>query len=181
MKRGKAYIGLTAALFGADQLMKTYAEQNLDLGEERRMKGGVLIRRVHNKGFTLNLLEERPDIVRGMSLAVTIAMTACQILEIFRRRHPFRKAGLALSVAGAWSNTFDRVVRGHVVDYIGFGFSKKRLADITYNIGDVLLMAGGIFIMIDSILPGKKHRKKGSILPKKKHKKKDPILPGKKH
>lgn len=167
MKKGTGSICLTAALFGADQLMKTYAEQNLDPGEERRMKGRVRIRRVHNKGFTMNLLEERPDIVRGMSLGATLALTVCQLVTIFHKGRPFRKAGLTLSSAGAWSNTFDRTVRGYVVDYIGFELGRERLSNITYNIGDFLLMAGGISLVIDSIIPRRGKRRSHSIFSKK--------------
>lgn len=153
-------MGLTAALFAGDQLMKTYAEQNLDMGEERRMKGKIRIRRVHNRGLTLNYLEDRPDLVRGMSLAAALAMTVWQILDLFHRRNPLRRAGQILSSAGAWSNTFDRMFRGHVVDYIGFDVDKERLADITYNIADFFLMIGGVLLMIDSILPDRHKKEK---------------------
>ena len=48
MKRKWFLIG-TAGLFAADQLLKTYAEQNLDKQEERNVSGPVVLRRVHNK------------------------------------------------------------------------------------------------------------------------------------
>ena len=43
-------------------------------------------------------------------------------------------------VAGAWSNTFDRWFRGHVIDYVGFQTKWKKVTEITYNLGDLSLV-----------------------------------------
>ena len=40
-----------AALFAADQILKSYAEQNLEKGEERPLTDRIVLRRVHNKGI----------------------------------------------------------------------------------------------------------------------------------
>ena len=53
--------------------------------------------------------------------------------------------------AGAWSNTFDRCARGHVVDYIGFRSENKRISDVTYNLGDFFLAAGGVITLLASV------------------------------
>ena len=41
--------------------------------------------------------------------------------------------------AGSISNMFDRLVRGHVVDYVGFRLEDKHLEGITYNFADFFL------------------------------------------
>ena len=53
--------------------------------------------------------------------------------------------------AGAWSNTFDRCVRGHVVDYIGFRSENKKISDVTYNLGDFFIAAGGVTALLASL------------------------------
>ena len=58
MKKKWFLIG-TAGLFAADQILKTYAEQNLDKKEERKLAGPVVLRRVHNKGMCFGLLSDR--------------------------------------------------------------------------------------------------------------------------
>ena len=63
-----------------------------------------------------------------------------------------KKAGLSLGVAGAWSNTLDRWMRGYVVDYIGFQTSDEKLTKITYNLGDFFLAAGSILILLSEFL-----------------------------
>lgn len=58
MKR-KWFLIETTGLFAADQLLKTYAEQNLDKKEERRLAGPAVLRRVHNKGMCMGVLDKK--------------------------------------------------------------------------------------------------------------------------
>ena len=54
--------------------------------------------------------------------------------------------------AGAWSNTFDRCARGHVVDYIGFRSENKKYLRRYIQPGRFLYRSGrcdcpfGIFV-----------------------------------
>ena len=41
--------------------------------------------------------------------------------------------------AGAWSNTFDRWIRGYVIDYAAVKCRHQKLSKITFNLGDVLI------------------------------------------
>ena len=56
-----------AALFAADQICKAYVEQNIDMGEERKLADHVILRRVHNKGMSLGILSDMPKAVRIFS------------------------------------------------------------------------------------------------------------------
>ncbi|HJD46452.1 MAG TPA: signal peptidase II [Candidatus Mediterraneibacter norfolkensis] len=150
MKR-RWFLGESAVLFGADQLMKTYVEQNLDKGEEKKLTERIVLRRVHNKGMCLNLLDREPDLVKYLSVFSAAILTLIYGISLTRRKGFWRKKGLALMAAGAWSNTFDRYVRGHVVDYIGFRCENKRVSDVTYNLGDFFLAAGGLTALLSSL------------------------------
>ena len=58
-----------AILLGADVMIKRWVEDELNQGEERKLPGGGLVlRKVYNRGFLLNLFDERPKAVRGMSV-----------------------------------------------------------------------------------------------------------------
>ena len=59
----------TGILFAADQIFKSYIEQNLDKGEEKDLAGPIVLRRVSNTGMCLNFLSGSPGIVRAFSLA----------------------------------------------------------------------------------------------------------------
>ena len=156
MKR-KWFLIETAGLFAADQLLKTYAEQNLDKNEERRLAGPAVLRRVHNKGMCMGVLDKKPAAVQGLSLAAAVIVTAGQAVSLIHRKGFWKKSGFCLLAAGAWSNTFDRFVRGYVVDYIGFSVENDKAAKITYNLGDFFIAAGAGLLTACAVLrPSKK-------------------------
>lgn len=159
MKRKWFFIE-TAGLFAADQLLKTYAEQNLDKKEERKLAGPLVLRRVHNKGMCLGILSEKQTAVQYLSLAATGIVTVFQAVVSFRRKGFWKKQGLGLMSAGAWSNTFDRFARGYVIDYVGFDVKDPKAAKITYNLGDFFIAAGAAILSLYSLFsPSKKKEK----------------------
>lgn len=152
MKR-RWYLTGTAVLFAGDQILKALAEQNLEKGEERKLAGPVVLRRVSNKGMCMGLLSGRPEIVRVLSLAASAAVSAAGGAALICGKGFLRKGGFCLAAAGAWSNTADRFIRGHVTDYIGFRMKNAGLAALTYNLGDFFIGAGALFILLDSVRP----------------------------
>ena len=158
--RGKWFFIETAGLFAADQILKTYVEQNLDKKEERELAGPAVLRRVHNKGLCLGILSEKQTAVRYLSLAAAGIVTVFQAVVLFCRKGFWKKQGFALMSAGAWSNTFDRFARGHVVDYVGFEVKDPETAKITYNLGDFFIAAGAVLLLLCSLFSPSKRKKK---------------------
>ena len=52
------------------------------------------------------------------------------------------KFGITVLGAGAFSNTFDRLVRGYVVDYFGVRCKNSKLSKITANLADLYILTG---------------------------------------
>ena len=75
----------------------------------------------------MSLLKEYPQFVKYTSLVMAAILTVWDILCLRKKGSYLKKAGLSLGVAGAWSNTLDRWMRGYVVDYIGFQTSDEKL------------------------------------------------------
>ena len=138
----------TGILFAADQILKSYTEQNMDKGEEKPLTEHVVLRRVSNPGMCLNLLADKPGIVKWLSLAAAGTVSFLYALALFRKKGFWKKKALSLMTAGAWSNTFDRFARGHVADYIGFKCKNKKLSSITYNLADFFIAAGAAFLSV---------------------------------
>lgn len=159
--KGKWFFIETAGLFAADQILKTYVEQNLDKKEERELAGPVVLRRVHNRGMCMGILSEKQTAVRYLSLAAAGIVTAFQAVASFRRKGFWKKQGIALMSAGAWSNTFDRFARGHVIDYVGFDVKDPETAKITYNLGDFFIAAGAAILSLCSLFSLSKKGERG--------------------
>lgn len=141
----------SAVLAAADQIMKSYVEQNMEMHEERTLRGKVVLRRVRNKGMCMNILEEKEEIVKGISAAAASGVTAAQIISMAGKGRFLHKQGLAFLSAGAWSNTFDRWGRQGVVDYIGIKSGSEKISSITYNLADLFIFAGSILLMISAV------------------------------
>ena len=59
---------------------------------------------------------------------------------------------MVLFTGGAWSNIFDRIVRGKVVDYLGFRTKWKKITKITYNLGDLAIFLGAFLVGLGELL-----------------------------
>ena len=71
-----------------------------------------------------------------------------------------KKWGLSLMTAGAWSNTFDRWIRGYVIDYAAVKCRHEKLSKITFNLGDVLIGIGSVFVVIAAVIAQLRRKKK---------------------
>ena len=61
---------LFASLLGIDVMIKQQVEENIRRGEEKELAGGkIVIRKVYNRGFLLNTLEDRQTLVKAVSAA----------------------------------------------------------------------------------------------------------------
>lgn len=137
---------LSSLLAGADLGAKYYVEKQVEDKEERRIfHGRGILRKVHNHGLMLNALEEQEKILRVASLPLFGIFVLFQARLLKKRGHAAEKLGAALMAGGAASNTFDRVVRGYVVDYLAVKTPWKKLTDITFNLGDLAIFAGALF------------------------------------
>ena len=132
---------LAAAVFAADLLIKNYIEKNGREGAEEPVCGGrLLLRKYHNKGAFLDIGQRRRGIVAVLSLILTLSATVLFLLTFTYRGNGLLRAGLALLLGGAYSNTYDRLVRKYVVDYVSFPVKNQKIRNIVFNISDFCIM-----------------------------------------
>lgn len=139
------YIGIAAVIFIGDLFIKNYMEKNLTEGEEKKkLRGFIRLRKHHNKGAFLNAGQTKRAVVAAVSLLLTIALTVFFIMTLGMQGNIPLKTGLALLLGGAFSNTYDRIKRKYVVDYLSFGVKWKWLANIIFNISDFGIIIGAL-------------------------------------
>ena len=143
MKKNKFYPLAGTAVFLLDQWIKDYVEKNLKMGEKRKLAEKLELRRVHNPGICLGVFANKPEKVKKLTEAGTGIVTVTQMLTLLGNNHVLKKAGITLAAAGAWSNL--------VVDYIGIKTEKKKLEQVTYNLGDFAIGAGGVLWVLGSM------------------------------
>lgn len=139
----KYFAGLFLILTTLDMGTKQYVEDIFKRGEERQASTSkIVIRKVHNKGFCLNALDKYPALIKGVSAGLC-GLIGAYAYQLFQKRGSWTlKLGMTFLGAGAVSNTFDRIVRGYVVDYWGIKCKNSKLSKITANLADIYIMIG---------------------------------------
>ncbi|MDE7404528.1 MAG: signal peptidase II [Lachnospiraceae bacterium] len=142
------YLAVLAGIFGLELKLKNRIEESKTEGQtENKWVGFLLIRKYHNRGAFLNTGQRRPKLIAAVSVLLTVFLTVLYILTLGRAGKRLLKWGLTLLLGGAYSNTYDRLVRKYVVDYVSFnlpfGFRK-----VIFNIGDFCIMIGAFLSAI---------------------------------
>lgn len=139
---------LTAAvvtLVAADWLSKLWITNQMELGESRSLVDGWLYF-VHrqNPGVAFSMLADLPDLWR------TPFLTAVSLVGVYlfgrivvSSGDMLARAAAAVVLAGAVGNLGDRLVNGHVTDFVLVSFFPFvfNLADAAITVGGVLLAA----------------------------------------
>ena len=146
------YTAIAALLCGADSLIKYAIERNHPDGELRpALHGKVIIRKFHNKGAMLNLGASRQQTMAVLSVIFTVLMTGVYVGTLGTRGRHMLKTGLSLILGGAYSNTYDRLFRKYVVDYVSFEVRNPRLRNIVFNLSDFGIMIGSCLLVISQM------------------------------
>lgn len=142
-------LGVTASLLAAaDELIKKAVEKGrINNGVIERTKGFAEIEKHHNHGFAMNRLEKREDIVTAVSVAALTGQTVMTFLTALTDDDIMANAINVFLLAGALSNTFDRIRFGYVIDYLKVGKRKRAI----YNISDFFIFFGAILSIIRAI------------------------------
>lgn len=142
---------LSMTIFVLDLLIKNYIEKTGTEGEEKAVCGGkLLIRRYHNKGAFLDVGERRRDLVAVLSVVMTLGLTVLFVLTFSCKGGKLLKTGLSFLLGGAYSNTYDRLMRKYVVDYVSFPVKNKKIRNIVFNISDFCIMIGALLMVLGS-------------------------------
>ncbi|MCR5032733.1 MAG: signal peptidase II [Lachnospiraceae bacterium] len=146
------FLPLIGTVFAVDQLAKRYVEEDTRLSaptaEVHELGGHLGIMRYHNPGMMLNLGKHKQNMVKLLSVSMTIVCCFVFVLTLGSHGKKLLQAGLALLLGGAFSNTYDRMARGHVVDYVRFPKAPKMLRQVVFNIADFAILIGALLAVI---------------------------------
>ncbi len=146
-------LALAAAVAALDLGIKDVIEKTGDETFPKEVEGTgglVAICKAHNPGLPFGHLASRPQLVRGIPLAVTGAAAGIFGWLLPRKGNHVQKLGLALTIGGAVSNLYDRFVRGYVVDYLNVRV--KQLKKVVFNIGDVCILSGSLLFFAGEMI-----------------------------
>ena len=138
------WLGIALIVIVLDQLFKTMILGNFQLGESRTVTSFFNVVRVHNSGAAFSFLAGASGWQRWFFVGLGVA-AAGFIVWLLKRHGGQRLFGwaLALILGGAVGNVIDRLLHGHVIDFIqvhyaGWFFPAFNVADSALTVGAVL-------------------------------------------
>lgn len=142
-----------------DMGIKQYIEDTFEKDEERKtVIDGLVLRKVYNKGFAFNLMDDHPETIRSSSVCAGIGLLLYNSLLFFTKGKRVRKLGMLFVTAGAFSNIYDRLIREKVIDYIGIECKNSYLSKLTANLADIYIVIGTILVTISRMTHGKRNK-----------------------
>ena len=129
---------LVVALFIIDIYSKILAEKKLKYHPKYYFGGMVQLIYIRNFGIAFNKLNHKKNLIIICNLLLLVYLGYLFVFSLLGR------TGLALVLSGGLGNTFNRMARGYVIDFLYFsikGFPVFNLADFYIFIGMGILIA----------------------------------------
>lgn len=145
-------IAVIAGIFFMDFNIKKHVEASFENGEKREyLDGRIRLKKIHNTGFAGSVGHIHTGMVAAVSLIVTIIGVIVFVISMGSRGNAFVRAGLSFVLGGAFSNTYDRLKKRYVVDYLNFDVKCKWLSRLVFNVSDFCILIGALLTIFGTM------------------------------
>ena len=152
------WLALAAIVILADQVTKTLIMGEFQLGDSRTVTGWFNLVRAHNAGAAFSFLANAGGWQRWFF--VGLGVLASGFIVWMLRSHPSQKLfcfAVSMIMGGALGNVIDRLLHGHVVDFLQFHFDVLEPLFPggyfpSFNIADSAITLGAVCLILDEIL-----------------------------
>ncbi|MBE0713597.1 MAG: signal peptidase II [Candidatus Aminicenantes bacterium] len=150
MKKNAPYVLIMIALVALDQATKHLIARTVDLYESVTVIPGFFnLTRIHNKGAIFGTFSQSNNqLVFSLLTAASFAALALVVTFFFKTPpgDKLMKVALTLIAAGALGNQLDRLIRGHVIDFLDFYIGKAHWP--FFNAADSCITIGACLMLI---------------------------------
>ncbi|WP_051319424.1 signal peptidase II [Chitinimonas koreensis] len=158
LKAGLArWLVLAAVVIVLDQASKLAVEAALNYGDVIPLFPGFNLVLTYNPGAAFSFLASAGGWQRHFFTVLGLVV-AVVLVHLLRRHHAETRfaAALALILGGALGNVIDRVLYGHVIDFLDAYWGVSHWP--AFNIADSAICLGAALMVIDSFASGKPKR-----------------------
>ena len=148
LKSRFSYIILVVLVLISDRISKSSIVSHFDLGQPAPVIDGLFnITYVQNAGVAFGILNTFSSPVKVLLLCLVSGIAAVVVIVYSLRNDPRNRmlqGALALVLAGALGNLYDRIRYGYVIDFLefharGYYWPSFNVADTSITIGVILL------------------------------------------
>ncbi len=145
-KKWTAWLWISAVIIVLDQITKQAIESRFVFGESLTITSFFNLVLAYNKGAAFSFLNDAGGWQRWFFTVVSLVASA--VIIYLLRKHANEKwfcFALAFILGGAIGNLIDRVVYGHVIDFVqvhgaGYYFPAFNVADSAITLGAIVLI-----------------------------------------
>ena len=153
LRRVQRWWALAIAVFALDWVTKQAIEVNLHYGQEIPLLPFFDLTLRYNSGAAFSFLAEAGGWQRWFFslIAMAVVVGISWRLAKIGHSHKLEALSLTLIMSGAIGNLYDRLVYGHVIDFIQvhwqstWYFPAFNVADSAITVGVVLMLVEGVF------------------------------------
>lgn len=150
MKKNGPYFLLALVLVVVDQVTKAIVAGHVTLYRSIPVIPGFFnITRIHNKGAIFGTFSQTgSSLVFVLLTAASLAALGFVVYYFFKTpaTDTLMKIALTLIMAGALGNQFDRLVRGHVIDFLDFYVGQAHWP--FFNAADSCITVGACLMLV---------------------------------
>ena len=153
-KRGSSlwpWLGVALAVILLDQITKTMIAGTMQLGDAHRITSFFDIVRAHNRGAAFSFLNDASGWQRWFFVGLGL-VAAVFIVWMLKKHGGQRLFGwaLALILGGALGNVIDRLLHGHVIDFVQVHWRSAYFP--AFNVADSAITVGAGLLILDELL-----------------------------
>lgn len=155
MQHQMKWFWLSGVVIVLDQCSKLAADAMLSLYNPVHLMPYLALRKAYNTGAAFSLFHDGSGWQRWFFIALAVLVIG--VLVAWLRQIAASQArtavALALILGGAAGNLIDRVIYGHVIDFIDFYYGSWHWP--TFNIADSAIFVGACLLVLDALLTRK--------------------------
>ena len=132
-----------------DQITKIWVDSSLELYQQIPVMPSLNLTLAYNEGAAFSFLSEAGGWQRWFFIGVSVVVSVCLIVWLYRmnRSEKWLSVSIALILGGAiGNNLIDRVVYGHVVDFIQVFYGNSYFP--SFNVADSAITVGTILLLV---------------------------------
>jgi signal peptidase II len=144
------WLGIATIIVLIDQITKITMTRLLSYGEFRPVTSFFNLVLAYNKGAAFSFLATEGGWQRYFFTAIAIA--AAGFIIYLLKRHAGQRLfcwALALILGGAIGNLIDRVLYGHVIDFLDFYVGTRHWP--AFNVADMAIVGGAALFILDEL------------------------------
>jgi len=149
---GIRWLWVTLVVIGLDRLTKNLAQQHLTAYEPMQIMPFFNFTLAYNKGAAFSFLNSAPGWQAWLFGVLAVGISAALVVWLTRLSYKQRWVSIALAciIGGALGNLWDRLLYGHVIDFIDLYV--KTLHWPVFNLADSFICIGAFMLICDAIL-----------------------------